>query len=182
MPFRLSDRLGASGTPDGDPEQPGEQPDVLADTTFLAEPEAADLKTIQAWWQGLKGDAPMPVKAQLKPQELKTFLSRIQLIEVIDGGQDYCARVFGLHWVELAGADFTNRLYSEFNHDASRRKWTHFCDLVVRSREPLSLLTRLNHAGRTYIGLEALFLPFADRSGAVGHLLVGLHSGLSHGV
>jgi hypothetical protein len=159
---------GGGATPLGDTKR------TLGDTQFLPGPEANDLKAIQAWWDTLKGEAPMPSKAQLQPQSLKPFLSRIQLIEVIDGGRDYRARVFGSHWVALAGLDFTNHLYSEFTHDAAREKWTHFCDLVVRSGEPLALTTSLSNVGRSFIVLEALFLPFSDPSGAVGHLLGAL--------
>ena len=147
---------------------------ALGETQILSQPCAAKLEALRAWWDELRGGAVIPAKAQILPETIGSFLSHIQLMEVLDGGRDYRIRTFGSHWVEIVGWDFTGRLLSQTSNSRIYEKWSQIYGLVVQSGGPLSLTTNLNNLGRDFIKVEELLLPFSGSSNAVENIVAGI--------
>jgi hypothetical protein len=152
----------------------GQDPPHFGDTAFIAAPEAVELRAIYAWWDQLRGAAPFPRRADLSPQALKPFLSHIQLLEVIDGGRDFRVRIYGTHWVDLTGWDFTNCTLSQVINPAIRDKWMSIYIRVVTEKAARCLTTNLNNVGRDFLYVEELLLPFARSGEAVEFLLAAI--------
>jgi hypothetical protein len=59
------------------------------------------------FWDGLRGDRPMPERAQIVPEDLKPWIGWLHLVEVLDDGEDFLYRIFGSE----AGGATGNRLH-----------------------------------------------------------------------
>src|ERR1700736_619243 len=77
---------------------------------FRADPV---LRAALAYWEGKRGDRPMPQRGDIDPDELRPVLSHLQITEVIDGGSRFRYRLVGTAIVEAFGAEFTGRYVDE---------------------------------------------------------------------
>jgi hypothetical protein len=73
-------------------------------------------RLFEYWLQKREGN-PFPQRRNLDPIEMKEWLGRLSLLDVVDGGADFRFRVHGSILAERIGFDMTGRLLSETPHD-----------------------------------------------------------------
>ena len=143
----------------------------LADIASF-DPPLADLL---AYWQGKRGDRPMPAKRDIDPLDLRKALGRI-------------------HIVETAGRTPLEFRYRLWGSDVSYERGRDFTDTTVGEAEPAiyrdavaaDYFTAVSTGAPAYQEVEAqldfltyrygrLLLPLSDDGRTVSHLLVCIH-------
>ena len=59
-----------------------------------------------AYWTSLRGQRRFPARKELSVRSMAPFLKQVALIEVVNGGEDYCFRLVGDAHVQARGHDF----------------------------------------------------------------------------
>jgi len=70
------------------------------------------LEQAMTYWQGIKGEAKFPLRADFEPEKIVTLWPYIVMVDVIDAGEDYFVRLFGQKLVDVYGEQ-TGRKMSE---------------------------------------------------------------------
>lgn len=116
-------------------------------------------RQLLALWEAKRGARLMPARSDFDViADLRPFLGRVMLIEVIEGG-DYRFRIFGTTIAALVGEEHQNKRIGELPVDDARALKVVF-DQVVRSRAP----REFHHSGfrsRRIEGHRALALPLS---------------------
>jgi hypothetical protein len=142
-------------------------------------PEASDIsdprlvKLLQHWATLTAGLGPseLPSIARIDPLQLGFILGWLMMMDPIDGGRDYRYRLYGSAIAGTTGRDLTGLKVSD-SFPAFAEWAIEVYQNVMRQRRPV--LTR--HSPRRYVRVdqwERLILPFAEKDGSVGRLLVG---------
>jgi hypothetical protein len=142
-------------------------------------PDASDISDprlvqLLSHWAGLNtglGPGELPPATRIDPLQLGFILGWLMVIDPIDGGADFRYRLYGSNIAATTGRDLTGLkvsdsfpLFADWTREVYRS--------VLSQRRPV--LTR--HSPRRYVRVdqwERLILPFADRDGSVGRLLIG---------
>jgi hypothetical protein len=138
---------------------------------FRADPV---LRAALAYWEGKRGDRPMPQRGDIDPDELRPVLSHLQITEVIDGGSRFRYRLVGTAIVEAFGAEFTGRYVDELM-SGERDSFVHACyRAVCASRRPA--FVRSKYATTKTIDLTAnrLLVPLSENGTGVSQILGAL--------
>jgi len=79
----------------------------------LNEVESMPLRRIAEHWYALRGARKFPARADFAPKNLRSLLSHITLLRVVDNGADYEFRVLGDVQVRAYGENFRGMKLSE---------------------------------------------------------------------
>ena len=129
-----------------------------------------DLGQIRAYWDRRRGDRFAPRRADIDPADLKEFLSRIMIADVLRDPMEFRYRLSGtnigsVHGQEMTGKrprDLTPAAYGELIH-------AHYCEAVER-RQPLLHLILLDTSQRSR-SYARLLLPLSEDGETVSMLL-----------
>ena len=127
------------------------------------------------YWKQKRGDAAMPVRAHIRPSELKPHLAAATLVEALPGLSDFRFRLVGTAVTHYFFASATGKTFREIYAGADPR----VAEEVVRLHR--STIERAAPIlARTNIGLvrdhyfppfDVLYLPLADDNGEGGFVL-----------
>lgn len=133
--------------------------------------EHPDLKALFALWNTRRGERAMPERSEIRPHDMKRYLARVHLYEVLDGGRDFRCTLQG------SGLDFrrtlsTGQILSEVEDDVTRTRFTEILTKVTQTRAPVHILLDcpISVENVQFSRLEALWLPLG-RDGKVQHVL-----------
>jgi hypothetical protein len=149
----------------------------------------ARLAALYAYWDGKRAGRAMPVRADLDPLEMRSWLGNLLLIDATPEGR-FVYRLYGTKFVDSFGLDMTGRGVDELPADQRERVRSDY-EAVRASGQPRARLytalfegiaTGLRPAGakaeeRTaqVVTWERLVLPLGDAAGRVAMLLVGAY-------
>ncbi len=129
------------------------------------------------YWEGRRGLRDIPDRADIDVLDLKPWLGWLNMLDVIDGGEDFRYRVFGTHHVARLGADVTGKLASE-SSVAVRANFTIFLGLIVASRRPvLAQITQKNLGTDHVYEWRRLGVPLTRGGTAVDAIMVLAEAG-----
>jgi len=132
-------------------------------------PQLHDL--LDFWHQKCAGRR-MPARKDFDVFELRPWLGRLHLVQVVAGGEDFRFTIYGSEVAVLHGTDLTGKALSSIAEPAResvRRAYAATC----RSRAPLFIEDdRLVRSSLTR--LENLILPLSDDGRTVNRLLIGV--------
>lgn len=129
------------------------------------------------YWEGRRGERDIPDRADIDVLDLKPWLGWLNLLDVIDGAEDFRYRVFGTHHVARLGADVTGKLASE-SSAAVRANFTRFLGLIVSTRRPvLAQVTQRNLATGHVYEWRRLGVPLTRGGSAVDAIMVLAEAG-----
>ena len=74
------------------------------------------LRALYEYWDGKRAGRAMPRRRDLDPLEMKEWLGRLVLVDVVDDGADFNYRVHGSVLSGRIGFDMTGRLLSSLDH------------------------------------------------------------------
>lgn len=134
------------------------------------------IQAVFTYWDRLRGDRPMPERAEFDPSAIPRHLSGVLLVEVegVDpnGVGIYRYRVVGTMEVENRGHNPTGKLVSEGYFGASLEESIATYEWVRRNKTcmyaPLDFVTD-DHLPVSEL---SILLPFGSASGDVSHILV----------
>ena len=135
----------------------------------------AILTPVSAYWDGLRGDLPMPHRDDLDPAEIGRLLPYLLLIEVLSKPLDFQFRICGEHFISNTGRDPTgSRLRGLVGEWGIGEVMFDACRVVVEAERPRSQLIHYRTLRGTPRVASSLILPFADDMRSVGSLLIGI--------
>ncbi len=141
-----------------------------------------DIQSLYAYWKAKAGNRRMPARADIDPAELVPYLPSIILVDVWPaakapaGSQPYrhryVYRLVGTREVEVRGNDPTGKSVAThaFGQDPGRALKNY--DAVVDRAEPLLDRSEELSPDRSFMDLDAVFLPLSDDGVHVNMVLV----------
>lgn len=104
-------------------------------------PEAAlhpDLRALVTYWEGKRRERELPARADVDPIELKPWIGRILLVDVVPAGDTvrFRYRLFGTEFVYYHGRDLTGHWLDDVPNAAFRDELLALYRAVVRDHEP----------------------------------------------
>ena len=135
---------------------------------------AAQLRFLLRYWSELAGARGMPRAKEIDALEMRPALGYINLLDVIDGGEDFRYRVFGSVIAAVAGYDMTGRTVSALKTAPYMAEFAlATCRAVVLRGQPLLTEHRPPASAVPTVAWHGLILPLAGEDGTVTRLLVG---------
>jgi hypothetical protein len=135
---------------------------------------AAQLRFLLRYWSELAGTRAMPRAKEIDALEMRPALGYINLLDVIESGEDFRYRVFGSIIAAVAGYDMTARTVSALKVAPYMAEFAlASCRAVVLRGEPLLTEHRPPASAVPTVAWHGLILPLAGDEGAVTRLLVG---------
>jgi hypothetical protein len=127
------------------------------------------------YWLSLRGTRCFPARDDVNPREIRSILSHMMLITVIEGGADFELRVVGDAIAWALRVPVHKRRLSDVGSDApmfAERNFK-FYRSVVESRRPLAIRTHFgpDSSELRFTNVEAAILPLGSRDDGVDHLL-----------
>ena len=135
---------------------------------------AAQLRFLLRYWSELAGARAMPRAKEIDALEMRPALGYINLLDVLDDGEDFRYRVFGSIIAAVAGYDMTGRNVSALKTEPYMAEFAlAACRAVLRRGQPLLTEHRPPPSAVPTVAWHGLTLPLAGEDGAVSRLLVG---------
>lgn len=78
------------------------------------------LRAFHDLWASKRRDGRLPARADFDIDELKPFLGRVAILDVVDGGRDFRFRLYGTTILDQYKREMTGKLASEFRPDFVR--------------------------------------------------------------
>lgn len=129
------------------------------------------LKDIFRYWLVIKGDRPMPGRADLHPSDIVSLLPNISLIDVEHDTQRYRMRLVGTETVKALGKDITGKYLDEVpeieTHLKSRYEW------IVREKRPYVISDRLHWSSKSFLNFCSVGLPLSNEGQNVDIIMYG---------
>ena len=135
---------------------------------------APQLRFLLRYWSELAGARDMPGAKEIDALEMRPALGYINLLDVIEGGEDFRYRVFGSVIAAVAGYDMTGRKMSALKTVPYMAEFAlATCRAVVQRGQPLLTEHRPPPSAVPTVAWHGLVLPLAGDDGAVARLLIG---------
>lgn len=156
--------------------------DAVRDGPITLGPEdyghlSAYLGGFARYWEGRRGGRDIPDRADIDVLDLKPWLGWLNMLDVIDGGEDFRYRVFGTHHVARLGVDVTGKLASQ-SSVAVRANFGVFLGQIVAARRPvLTQVTQQNLTTDHVYEWRRLGVPLTRGGTAVDAILVLAEAG-----
>lgn len=122
----------------------------------------------------LQGSRPMPRRVDFDPTPLRSLLPRLQLISVIDGGQDFLIRVAGGDYRKLYGFEATRSLVSQWQPPDYRDHVLSELRDLVRVRRMAHRRLSMTNANGERRTVAVIRFPMSDDGELVDHILTVL--------
>lgn len=137
-----------------------------------AELRDPELHAFLDYWNAKRGDRAMPARTEISPKELKAWLHRIHIYDVIDGGRDFRVRLMGTAIVQAFGADVTGTLLSAEVNPEIRGRIFRILRQVVSEKAPVAVKAEIavshNYPVNRLVG--SLWLPLG-KDAEVQHVI-----------
>jgi hypothetical protein len=126
----------------------------------IGDAEHADLRAFIAYWNAKRGGRAMPERGELTPGEMKPYLPRLHIYDVIDGGCDFRIRLMGTRLSSGWRRDPTGALISEQEDKAFARRIPRILQRVLSTRTPVRFTAEHAAADRfRHQRVECVWLP-----------------------
>ncbi|WP_181163250.1 PAS domain-containing protein [Emcibacter nanhaiensis] len=129
------------------------------------------LKELFIYWQKIRGNKPMPSRADFHPEELPAVLPHIVLFDVSDKKPyRYFTRLVGTETVRAMGFDFTGKYLDEIpSLSAVQERF----DWISENGTPYYYQGKLVWSEKSYMDYCTLALPFSNDGKKVNILMYG---------
>jgi hypothetical protein len=120
-----------------------------------------------AYWRSLCAGRPMPSRRELKPRAMLSFLTYVNIVDVIpepDGAFDYAVSLEGGHALEILG-HMAGRRLAEFLPEPLQRRWRYCFDLPRVGAAPARITTRASTVRKNWLKCEELLAPLSGDDG-----------------
>jgi len=140
--------------------------------TYISAPRHPDLKTLLEYWDSKRGQRIMPLRADIKPAEIKPLLPDIMIWSAT---APFHVRLVGDHIVEFVGGNNTGRPATYgMPPDAAQSMLTVLNDVVASKTPRFRFGKAFFVPEKAYRDFEACFLPLSDDGNNVDTILSGI--------
>jgi len=131
-----------------------------------------DIHVIVDYWRAKAGTRRMPARADIDPSELKPYLPRISLIDVVPDARRFVYRLVGTEEVALRGYDPTGRSIGDGFFGPNRElAYAHY-GYVVEHRAPYCYRGDFDVADGAIENEDVIFLPLSEDGDNVNMILL----------
>jgi hypothetical protein len=145
---------------------------TILKTVSGPDPALGDLTGLLQIWEDRRKGARPPGRADFDPLDLKKFLGRIVLFDVLRDPRRFRFRLVGTDWVLRFGLDPTNTLVDDFPRAASRPFINEVLGKVVDGRMPIWARRAVLIEGR-YYHYGMLLMPLATDGESIDMIMAG---------
>lgn len=145
-------------------------------TTSAADPDLGDLAGLLQLWDDRRKDRMLPARADFDPMDLRKFLGRIVLFDVLQNPRRFRFRLVGTDWVMRFGLDPTNTLVDDFPRVESRPFINQVLGKTVHDGAPILARRSVIIEGR-YYSYGMLLMPLASDGANADMVMAGFELG-----
>jgi hypothetical protein len=131
-----------------------------------------DIRRMVDYWRMKAGGRRMPRRADIDPVDIKTFLSRITLVDVVPDARRFVYRLVGTEEVASRGSDPTGRSVAEAYFGTSAEEALMYYDYVARHAEPFCYRDAYRAPDGALEQQDVIFLPLSQDGTTVSMILV----------
>lgn len=142
----------------------------MAEDRSAGEPDARELDRALHYWQTIRGDRVIPLRAEFDPFALPDLTPHIVFLEVVDGGRDFRFKVIGHACRAAFFENWTGRLVSSLPHVEPDGTLLTNLRRAVDDRTPV--LEPAEYVGplKEFRTNREILLPLGDEAGRVTHI------------
>jgi hypothetical protein len=134
-----------------------------------------EVQAVVAYWRAKAGTRRMPSRGDIDPGELKPYLSKISLIDVVPDERRFVYRLVGTEEVALRGYDPTGRSIGEGFFGPSRELAFAHYGYVVEHRAPYCYRGDFGVQDGKIENEDVVFLPLSEDDDRVNMILLFYH-------
>lgn len=131
-----------------------------------------DIHALVAYWRGKAGVRRMPSRSDIDPSELKPFLPRISLVDVVPDERRFVYRLVGTEEAALRGYDPTGKSVGEGFFGPNRELAFAHYSYVVDHRAPYCYRGDFDVQDGVIENEDVIFLPLSEDGESVNMILV----------
>jgi hypothetical protein len=131
-----------------------------------------DIQAVVAYWRGKAAGRRMPQRGDIDPAELKPFLPRISLIDVVPDERRFVYRLVGTEEVALRGYDPTGKSVGEGFFGPNRELAFQHYGYVVEHRAPFCYRGDFDAQDGAIETEDVIFLPLSEDGESVNMILL----------
>ena len=131
-----------------------------------------DIRVLVDYWRGKAAGRRMPKRGDIDPSELKPFLPRISLIDVVPDERRFVYRLVGTEEVALRGYDPTGRSIGQGFFGPNRELAFRHYGYVVENRAPFCYRGDFEVEDGAIENEDVLFLPLSEDDEKVNMILL----------
>ena len=131
-----------------------------------------DIRTLVEYWRGKAGTRPMPRRTDIDPSELKAYLSRITLVDVVPDARRFVYRLVGTEEVASRGSDPTGRSVGEAFFASSAEESLKYYEYVAQYGEPFCFRDDYYAPDGALEKQDVIFLPLSEDGESVNMILL----------
>jgi len=115
-----------------------------------------------AYWRACCRDRTMPARSDLDPVDMRQFLARVLLAEVVAGrhGPEIRIRLAGTE-IEAIFGPMTGKPLGDALPPDMVARWALMAETVLAARRPVRFVTRIAYRGQEFVTAEALAAPLS---------------------
>ena len=124
------------------------------------------------YWRSLRLGLETPRKSDFDPTQIPQALPGIQIVDIVDGPEQFKYRLVGTREVEVRGNDPTGKPVSHGYFGPSAEAVLENYQRAVEENAPVCVVDRFSKANSFPVIDVSLFLPLANGDGTLRHILV----------
>ncbi|WP_119422058.1 PAS domain-containing protein [Desertibaculum subflavum] len=131
------------------------------------------LLELRRYWDEIRGDRPMPRRADIRPEDIRTLLPNIVLIDVQPEPLRLRYRLIGTEITRTMQRDSTGKYYDEiYSPDLLAEIYRTFRQVIAR-KAPLRTFGTAFYPDKNYYSYETLNLPLSE-DGTTINMVLGM--------
>jgi hypothetical protein len=131
-----------------------------------------DIRAIVEYWRMKAGARRMPGRTDIDPVDIKAFLPRITLVDVVPDTRRFVYRLVGTEEVASRGSDPTGRSVVEAYFAASAEESLGYYEHVVQTGAPCCFRGNYRAPDGALEKQDVIFLPLSEDGETVNMILV----------
>lgn len=131
-----------------------------------------DIRAMVDYWRMKAGSRRMPRRTDIDPGEIRAFLSRITLVDVVPDARRFVYRLVGTEEVASRGSDPTGRAVAEAYFAASAEESLQYYEYVAGHAEPYCFRDDYRAPDGALEKQDVIFLPLSEDGETVSMILL----------
>ena len=131
-----------------------------------------DIRAMVEYWRSKAGARRMPRRTDIDPVDIKAFLPRITLVDVVPDARRFVYRLVGTEEVASRGSDPTGRSVAEAYFASSAEESLKYYEYVACHAEPYCYRDSYRAPDGALEKQDVIFLPLSEDGETVSIILV----------
>ena len=139
-----------------------------------------EVRAVVAYWRGKAGSRRMPARSDIDPTEMKSYLPRVSLVDVVPDERRFVYRLVGTEEAALRGYDPTGRSVGDGYFGPNRELAFMHYQYPVEHRAPFCYRGDFEVSDGSVENEDVVFLPLSEDDDKVNMILLFYHDYSDH--